>query len=93
MDGNVLSGTTVTLDGTGSLLEVVEGCRDALRERNWAQRARESYYLQSSLAARLTSQAFLAGQPLLLPENAQETCSVWPDSETVSYRLWVGFSQ
>lgn len=89
VDGNVLSGTTVTLDGTGSLLEVVEGCRDALRERNWAQRARESYYLQSSLAARLTSQAFLAGQPLLLPENAQETCSVWPDSETVSYRLWV----
>ncbi|XP_074576572.1 serine/threonine-protein kinase CTR1 [Curcuma longa] len=89
VDGNVLSGTTATLEGTGSVLEMVEGCRDALRERNWAQRARESYYLQSSLAARLTSQAFLAGQPLLLPENAQETCSVSSDSETVSYRLWV----
>ncbi|KAG6531948.1 hypothetical protein ZIOFF_005784 [Zingiber officinale] len=92
VDGNVLSGTTATLEGTDSLLEVVEGCRDALRERNWAQRARESYYLQSSLAARLTSQAFLAGQPLLLPENFQETCSESSDSETVSYRLWVGFS-
>ncbi|KAG6531947.1 hypothetical protein ZIOFF_005783 [Zingiber officinale] len=92
VDGNVLSGTTATLEGTDSLLEVVEGCRDALRERNWVQRARESYYLQSSLAARLTSQAFLAGQPLLLPENFQETCSESSDSETVSYRLWVGFS-
>ncbi|KAG6536247.1 hypothetical protein ZIOFF_001298 [Zingiber officinale] len=56
-----------------SLLDVVEGCGDALRERNWVQK---SYYLQSALAARLTLQAFLAGQPLLLPENFQETCNV-----------------
>ncbi|KAG6531958.1 hypothetical protein ZIOFF_005794 [Zingiber officinale] len=57
--------------------------KGAIRELKWAQRAWESYDLQSSLAARLTSQAFLAGQPLLLPEKFQETCSVSSYSETV----------
>ncbi|THU56994.1 hypothetical protein C4D60_Mb11t23070 [Musa balbisiana] len=92
VDGNVLSGTTATVEGSGSLLAAVDGgmdLRDESGDRNWAQRARESYYLQSSLATRLTSQAFLAGQPLLLLENSQEICGVSSDSETVSYRLWV----
>ncbi|URD80193.1 STYKc [Musa troglodytarum] len=92
VDGNVLSGTTATVEGSGSLLAAVDGGRDPRDEsgdRNWPQRARESYYLQSSLATRLTSQAFLAGQPLLLLENSQEICGVSSDSETVSYRLWV----
>lgn len=95
VDGNVLSGTTATVEGSGSLLAAVDGgmdLRDESGDRNWAQRARESYYLQSSLATRLTSQAFLAGQPLLLLENSQEICGVSSDSETVSYRLWVTFS-
>ncbi|RRT80646.1 hypothetical protein B296_00020860 [Ensete ventricosum] len=95
VDGNVLSGTTATMEGSGSLLAAVDGgrdLRDASGNRNWAQRARESYYLQSSLAARLTSQAFLAGQPLLLLESAQEISSVSSDSETVSYRLWVTYT-
>ncbi|WOL16480.1 hypothetical protein Cni_G25267 [Canna indica] len=89
MDGNVLSGTTVTAEGNGSLMTAMDGGRDVPLERNWAQRARESYYLQSSLATRLTSQAFLAGQPLLLHESAQQICGVSSDAETLSYRLWV----
>ncbi|XP_062226692.1 serine/threonine-protein kinase CTR1-like isoform X2 [Phragmites australis] len=60
----------------------------------WVRRAREGYYLQLSLAIRLTSQAFLAGAPappeLLLrcaPGDANHHAS--GDPEAVSYRLWV----
>ncbi|XP_008802317.2 serine/threonine-protein kinase CTR1 isoform X2 [Phoenix dactylifera] len=88
MDGNVLSGTTTTGDGSSFMVDGGE-LKDEPGDRKWAQRARESYYLQLSLAARLTSQAFLADQPDLLPESAQEICGVSSDSDTVSYRLWV----
>lgn len=63
------------------------GCED------WAQRARESYYLQLTLATRVTWQAFLAEDRaaglLLLEESAPEVCGASSDSGTVSYRLWV----
>ncbi|KAG0478012.1 hypothetical protein HPP92_012731 [Vanilla planifolia] len=52
-------------------------------------KARESYYLQLTLAARLPSLAFLAGQPYPFLEDAQEICGLFADSITVSYRLWV----
>ncbi|XAR62072.1 Non-specific serine/threonine protein kinase [Bertholletia excelsa] len=54
-----------------------------------AQKSRESYYLQLTLAKRLTEQASLASEPLLLQEFRPEGPSVSPDAETVSYRLWV----
>ncbi|XP_010914327.1 serine/threonine-protein kinase CTR1 isoform X3 [Elaeis guineensis] len=88
VDGNVLSGTTTTGDGSNFMVDGGE-LKDEPGDRNWAQRARESYYLQLSLATRLTSQAFLADQPHLLQESAQEICGVSSDSDTVSYRLWV----
>ncbi|KAL6651351.1 hypothetical protein ACP70R_010276 [Stipagrostis hirtigluma subsp. patula] len=63
---------------------------------SWVRRAREGYYLQLSLAIRLTSQAFLAGAPappeLLLrcgPAGAGDAGDVATDPEAVSYRLWV----
>lgn len=60
---------------------------------DWAQRARESYYLQLTLATRVTWQAFLAEDreagPLQMPESAPEVCGASSDSGTVSYRLWV----
>ncbi|WVZ87062.1 hypothetical protein U9M48_033757 [Paspalum notatum var. saurae] len=65
----------------------------------WVRRAREGYYLQLSLAIRLTSQAFLAGAPappeLLLgcgrPGLADHHAAglAADDPEAVSYRLWV----
>ncbi|XP_020103139.1 serine/threonine-protein kinase CTR1-like isoform X1 [Ananas comosus] len=85
IEGSGASGTTVTALGSGSGRE-----EEGEVERSWAQRARESYYLQLSLAMRLTSQAFLAESPhCLLQESAEEICGVSSDSDTVSYRLWV----
>ncbi|KDO81213.1 hypothetical protein CISIN_1g002355mg [Citrus sinensis] len=50
-----------------------------------AQRTKESYMLQLTLARRLTLQACIFSGPLLLQESALEVS----DTETVSYRLWV----
>lgn len=64
------------------------GGGNAIREGSTAsvaQRSKESYYLQLSLAKRLTSQACLASEPLLMQLSGPETS----DAETVSYRLWV----
>lgn len=59
----------------------------------WVRRAREGYYLQLSLAIRLTSQAFLAGAPappeLLLGCRPGDAGDGADDPEAVSYRLWV----
>jgi hypothetical protein len=63
-------------------------------EKSWVQKARESYYLQLTLAARLSRQASLGGLPgdrLPGGSSLQEICGVQSDSETVSYRLWVNF--
>ncbi|KAK8483239.1 hypothetical protein V6N12_055793, partial [Hibiscus sabdariffa] len=51
-----------------------------------ALKSKESYYLQLMLARRLSSQASLLSEPLLL----QEYCGPGvADAELVSYRLWV----
>lgn len=83
--------TTATASSTatapGSLTTAAEdGGRDT-----WVRRAREGYYLQLSLAIRLTSQAFLAGAPAP-PELLLGGCGTGDatdDPEAVSYRLWV----
>ncbi|XP_042029286.1 serine/threonine-protein kinase CTR1 isoform X3 [Salvia splendens] len=49
-----------------------------------AQRFKEGYYLQLMFAKRLTQQAALVTEPLLLPDRRSA-----PDADTVSYRLWV----
>ncbi|XVF36576.1 hypothetical protein REPUB_Repub19eG0069200 [Reevesia pubescens] len=51
-----------------------------------ALKSKESYYLQVMLARRLTSQASLLSEPLLLQECSGPNVA---DAETVSYRLWV----
>lgn len=58
----------------------------ATEEGSLAQRSKESYMLQLSLARRLGSQACLAGEPNLM---MQLTAPDTSDVHTVSYRLWV----
>ncbi|KAK8552126.1 hypothetical protein V6N13_120549 [Hibiscus sabdariffa] len=53
---------------------------------NLTLKSKESYYLQVMLARRLTSQASLFGESLLLQEYSGPGVV---DAETVSYRLWV----
>jgi hypothetical protein len=91
--------STATAPGSSSQLltaaEAVGG-----RERDtWVRRAREGYYLQLSLAIRLTSQAFLAGAPpppeLLFGCGSGVVAEYHAagdgadDPEAISYRLWV----
>ncbi|RCV35342.1 hypothetical protein SETIT_7G232900v2 [Setaria italica] len=82
--------STATAPGSSQLTAAEEaGGRDT-----WVRRAREGYYLQLSLAIRLTSQAFLAGAPappeLLLGYGAPGDAGDGADDpEAVSYRLWV----
>ncbi|TVU15806.1 hypothetical protein EJB05_39344, partial [Eragrostis curvula] len=76
--------STATAPGS-SLQTVPDSGRDT-----WVRRAREGYYLQLSLAIRLTSQAFLAGAPA--PPELLLRCGTGDfaaDPEAVSYRLWV----
>lgn len=82
-----------TATAPGSSLTAAGDGRDT-----WVRRAREGYYLQLSLAIRLTSQAFLAGAPappeLLLrygtgDADQRAAGDVAVDPEAVSYRLWV----
>lgn len=59
--------------------------------RNLVQRWRESYYLQLTLAKRLTHQATIGDEPTLIQGRGggggpAVTCY---DAESVSYRLWV----
>ncbi|KAL4310523.1 hypothetical protein GQ457_01G011140 [Hibiscus cannabinus] len=61
--------------------EAEEESKDSL-----ALKSKESYYLQLTLARRLTSQASLLTEPLLV----QDYCGPGiPDAEIVSYRLWI----
>jgi len=81
--------STATAPGSARLTATEEaGGRDT-----WVRRAREGYYLQLSLAIRLTSQAFLAGNPalpeLLLGCGPGDAGDGADDPEAVSYRLWV----
>lgn len=55
------------------------------KNENLMLKTKESYYLQLSLAKRLSAQAGIASELLLLQEGVPEA----PDARTVSYRLWV----
>ncbi|KAK1291604.1 Serine/threonine-protein kinase CTR1 [Acorus calamus] len=83
-----LSTDGVVMDGQDSAAVKRQWMEAAGRE-NWAQKARESYYLQLTLAARVTSQAFMAEEGLLLRKSAWEACGVGADVDAVSYCLWV----
>ncbi|XP_043711725.1 serine/threonine-protein kinase CTR1-like isoform X2 [Telopea speciosissima] len=54
-----------------------------------AQKSRDSYYLQLTLAVRLTSQACQADEPVLTRGSASDARAGSSDVEMVSYRLWV----
>lgn len=91
--GSLFSGTT-TLDGnfSGDVKDSSATTRPAEEEVGVEEitdsvglRSKESYYLQLLLAKRLSSQATLAGETLLLHDVGLEVSDV----ETVSYRLWV----
>lgn len=60
-------------------------------DKELLQRSKESYYLQLTLAKRLTEQATLANKLGFLPElrNAEGLVCGSSDAETVSYRFWV----
>ncbi|KAL6578422.1 hypothetical protein OROMI_010750 [Orobanche minor] len=84
LDGNWSPVTTGVFKETEAAAE--DGCRDRADVNNGeAQRRTEGYYLQIMLARRLTDQASLSTEPLLL----QERIGGFYDAEMVSYRLWV----
>lgn len=62
---------------------VVDEEKEESNKDGLGQKSKESFYLQLTLAKRITSQATLASEPLLLQECGPV------DVETVSYRLWV----
>ncbi|KAF8411354.1 hypothetical protein HHK36_003901 [Tetracentron sinense] len=89
--GSLFSRTTVDGNPSSDAKESQRSTRPE-DDKGWeslAQKSRESYYLQLTLAVRLASQASLADQPVLLQDRARDTGSVSSDAETVSYRLWV----
>ncbi|KAJ6825392.1 serine/threonine-protein kinase CTR1-like [Iris pallida] len=56
----------------------------------WAHKVREGYYLQMTLAARVSRQAALAEDRAgMMQESETGICGVSSDPSTVSYRLWV----
>ncbi|KAL5213895.1 hypothetical protein ABZP36_003047 [Zizania latifolia] len=97
--GRVFTTTASTASATGSSSLPPSTAGAGLGRDTWVRRARESYYLQLSLAIRLTSEAFLAGVPpdLLIrcdPRAAGDVeqhaiADVAADAAAVSYRLWV----
>lgn len=82
LDGNFSSDVKDTSTRVSTSRQEVEG-----EESNdtAAQRTKECYMLQLTLARRLTLQACIFSDPSLLQEYALEVS----DAETVSYRLWV----
>ncbi|XVE95172.1 hypothetical protein REPUB_Repub02eG0073200 [Reevesia pubescens] len=75
------SSTIVPATGEVEEPEEAKESKDSL-----AKKSRESYCLQLMLARRLTSQASLLSEPLLLQEYCAPDVA---DAETVSHRLWV----
>ncbi|XP_061971487.1 uncharacterized protein LOC133694077 isoform X3 [Populus nigra] len=65
--------------------DVAEGKEDQEKKENLALKTKESYYLQLNLAKRLSAQAGIASELVLLQEGVPEAS----DAQTVSYRLWV----
>uniref|UniRef100_A0A0D9ZQI0 non-specific serine/threonine protein kinase n=1 Tax=Oryza glumipatula TaxID=40148 RepID=A0A0D9ZQI0_9ORYZ len=87
--------TASTATAPGSASNLTAATAGGGGRETWVRRAREGYYLQLSLAIRLTSEAFLAGVP---PElligcggggEAENHADVAADAAAVSYRLWV----
>lgn len=91
LDGNWSSITTGILKDptTTNEVEEVRGVENV--GNGLAQRYKEGYYLQLSLARRLTEQATLVAEPMLMQESrsAEHLVSGPDDAETASYRLWV----
>ncbi|KAJ6405019.1 hypothetical protein OIU84_013069 [Salix udensis] len=95
IDGNfttdikVDSSTTVhvgTIKQEVAVQEEIEEKEDQKnKNENLVLKTKESYYLQLSLAKRLSAQAGIASELLFLQEGVPETS----DAQTVSYRLWV----
>ncbi|XP_044510478.1 serine/threonine-protein kinase CTR1-like [Mangifera indica] len=82
MDGHFSSDvkdTSTRVSTTRQEVEEEEESKDS-----FAQRTKESYLLQLTLARRLTLQASLLTEPVILQE-----CIQVADAQTVSYRLWV----
>lgn len=91
------SSTATAPPGSSQSQLLAAGGRDS---DTWVRRAREGYYLQLSLAIRLTSQAFLAGappapdllfgcSPVVVADHHAAAGDGADDSEAISYRLWV----
>uniref|UniRef100_A0A6N2ML54 EDR1/CTR1/ARMC3-like peptidase-like domain-containing protein n=1 Tax=Salix viminalis TaxID=40686 RepID=A0A6N2ML54_SALVM len=95
IDGNfttdikVDSSTTVhvgTIKQEVAVQEEIEEKEDQKnKNENLVLKTKESYYLQLSLAKRLSAQAGIASELLFLQEGVPEAS----DAQTVSYRLWV----
>ncbi|KAL4301436.1 hypothetical protein HN51_052854 [Arachis hypogaea] len=90
VDGNFLSEVVkeeTTSSSTSSRRrrqqEEVEEEDEKERREKVAEKSKESYMLQVTMAKRLTCLASLVTEPILAP-----TTETW-DSESVSYRLWV----
>ncbi|XP_065620934.1 serine/threonine-protein kinase CTR1 isoform X2 [Quercus suber] len=92
-DGNLSSSASGIKDSAATTTkeeeeEVVVVVVEETKEESLAQSAKQSYYLQVSLAKRLAAQAGLACQmPAVVVESS--TGPQVSDAETVSYRLWV----
>lgn len=84
LDGNWSANTTGILKETAAVKEDEEEAE--AEAEGMAQRYKEGYYLQLMFAKRLTQQAALVTEPLLLQERRIGGA---PDVDTVSYRLWV----
>ncbi|XP_052191008.1 serine/threonine-protein kinase CTR1 isoform X2 [Diospyros lotus] len=84
LDGNFSSGVKDSQVSTTREEDETEASTHSL-----AQRSRESYYLQITLAKRLSEQASLASEPPFLQQYSEFSGISSPDPETVSHRLWV----
>ncbi|CAK9170420.1 unnamed protein product [Ilex paraguariensis] len=82
LDGNWSSG--VKDSQVSTTIEEEESGRS-----NLAQRSRESYYLLLTIAKRLTEEATIASEPMLLQDSGKVGLGGSSDAEIVSYRLWV----
>ncbi|PSS17346.1 Serine/threonine-protein kinase isoform 2 [Actinidia chinensis var. chinensis] len=89
LDGILSSGVKDSSQMSTAMEEEEE---ERVRRESLAQRTRESYCLQLTLAKRLSEQASLACRPLFLGEYRVEGLGASPDAKTVSYRLWVSGS-
>ncbi|XP_010520736.1 PREDICTED: serine/threonine-protein kinase CTR1-like [Tarenaya hassleriana] len=91
VDGNFsgqtdAKGTSTTTHVSVRKVEEEEEVASDGKERSRAKKSRESYYLQATLAKRLTSQASLGCETILVHSTIGDA---FVDAETVSYRLWV----